>query len=95
MRDAWVMAQAVLRTGMSEAEYLAFERTSPEKHEYIDGELFAMSGGTGDHAAVAANLIGELRNALFGRGCRIHTSDMRIKIPGTSRYVYPDASAEN
>lgn len=92
MRDASRMAQAAVTTGMTEAEYLAFERASPEKHEYVDGEIFAMSGGTGDHAAIAANLIGELRNALYGRGCRVHTSDMRVKIPATPRYLYPDVS---
>ncbi|MCX4247595.1 Uma2 family endonuclease [Paraliomyxa miuraensis] len=86
------MAQAAASSSMTEDEYLAFERASQEKHEYANGELFAMSGGTGDHAAIAANLIGELRNALFGRGCRVHTSDMRVKIPNTPRYVYPDAS---
>ncbi|MEM9454917.1 MAG: Uma2 family endonuclease [Myxococcota bacterium] len=86
------MVQATLRTEMSEAEYLAFERASLEKHEYVDGEVFAMSGGTGEHAAIAANLIRELGNAVFGRGCRVHTSDMRIKIPETPSYVYPDAS---
>ena len=86
------MAEPVLRTEMTEVEYLTFERGSPEKHEYVDGEVFAMSGGTGDHAAIAANLMGELRNQLFGRGCRVLTSDMRIKIPGAGRYVYPDAS---
>lgn len=87
------MAQAAVKTGMTEAEYLAFERAAPEKHEYVEGEIFAKAGGTGDHAAIAAGLIRELGNALFGRGCRVLTSDMRIKIPGTSRYVYPDASA--
>lgn len=86
------MAQAAISPSLTEDEYLVFERASPDKHEYIDGELFAMSGGTGDHAAVAANLIRELGNALFGRGCRVHTSDMRVKIPNTPRYVYPDAS---
>lgn len=86
------MAQAAIIPSMTEAEYLAFERASPDKHEYVDGELFAMSGGTGDHAAVAANLIRELGNAVFGRACRVHTSDMRVKIPSTPRYVYPDIS---
>lgn len=86
------MAQPAIRTGMTEAEYLAFERASPEKHEYLGGEIFAMAGGTGDHSAIAAGLIRELGNALFGRGCRVLTSDMRVKIPGSARYVYPDAS---
>lgn len=77
---------------MSEQEYLAFERASPEKHEYVNGEIFAMSGGTGEHSAIAANIISEARSALFGRGCRVHTSDMRINISSSERYVYPDAS---
>jgi Uma2 family endonuclease len=86
------MGQAALRSGMSEEEYLAFERSSEEKHEYADGEIFAMSGGTIEHSEVSANIIGELRNALSGRGCRVLTSDMRIRISATRRYVYPDGS---
>lgn len=86
------MGYAALRTGMTEEEYLAFERAAEEKHEYADGEIFAMSGGTMEHSAVAANIIGELGSALFGRGGRVLTSDMRIKVPETGRYVYPDGS---
>ncbi len=86
------MGSAALRTGMSEEEYLAFERASQEKHEYADGEVFAMAGGTGEHSAVAANIIREIGNALFGQRCRVNTSDMRIRIPANGRYVYPDAS---
>jgi len=81
-----------MRTGLSEQDYLEFERSSPIRHEYADGEIFAMSGGTMEHSAVAANVISELRSGLLGRGCRVLTSDMRIKIPATGRYVYPDAS---
>lgn len=86
------MGQAALRSGMSEAEYLAFERASEEKHEYADGEIFAMSGGTIEHSEIAANIIRELGNALYGRGCRVLTSDMRIHVRATGRYVYPDGS---
>jgi len=86
------MGQAAVRTGMSEQDYLDFERSSPDKHEYADGEIFAMSGGTIEHSSIAANIIIELGNALLGRGCRVLTSDMRIKIPATGRYVYPDGS---
>jgi Uma2 family endonuclease len=85
------MGQAAVRTRLSELEYLAFERSSELRHEYADGEIFAMSGGTLEHSAIAANVIGELRNALLGR-CRVLTSDMRVKIPARKRYVYPDAS---
>ncbi len=77
---------------MSPQEYLAFERASEEKHEYADGEIFAMSGGTLEHSNIAANVMGELRNGLRGRPCRVLTSDMRLKILSTDRYVYPDVT---
>lgn len=86
------MGQAAVRTGLSEQEYLAFERSSPMKHEYADGEIFAMSGGTLEHSTVTVNIIGELRNALAGRGCRVLESNMRVKVPATGRYAYPDCS---
>ncbi|WP_437683470.1 Uma2 family endonuclease [Sorangium sp. So ce131] len=86
------MAQAVVHTRMSEQEYLELERSSPDKHEYADGEVFAMAGGSLEHSAIATNLLAELRIPLLGRGCRALTSDMRIKIPATGRYVYPDGS---
>lgn len=75
---------------LSEQEYLAFERSSPEKHEFADGEIFAMSGGTAEHSAVTLNLLAELRSALAGRGCRAFESNMRVHVPATGRYVYPD-----
>lgn len=73
------------------AEYLAFERRSDTKHEFYRGELFAMSGGTGPHSLIAANLIRALGNALADRPCRVLTSDMRIACP-TGLYTYPDVS---
>ena len=85
------MANPALRAKLSPQEYLDFERSSEQRHEYADGEIFAMAGGTLEHSAVAANLLGELRNALLGRGCRMLTSDMRIKT-ANGRYVYPDGA---
>ncbi len=86
------MGHAVVRTGLSEQEYLEFERASSEKHEYADGEIFAMSGGTFEHSAVITNILGEARSALTDRRCRVLESNMRLKVPATKRYVYPDAS---
>jgi Uma2 family endonuclease len=77
---------------MSPEEYLAFERASDQKHEYADGEIFAMSGGTHEHSLIAGNVHGELRNALMERPCVVHGSDMRIKVAATNRYFYPDVS---
>ncbi len=86
------MGQAAARTRISEQDYLALERASSIRHEYADGEIFAMSGGTIEHSSVTANLIGELRTALQGREGRVLTSDMRIHISASGRYVYPDGS---
>jgi len=85
------MANTAWRAKLSPEEYLELERSSEQRHEYADGEIFALAGGTLEHSAVAANLLGELRNALAGRGCRVLTSDMRIKTAG-GRYVYPDGA---
>jgi Uma2 family endonuclease len=86
------MGEAAREKKMSPVEYLALERASEMKHEYADGEIFAMSGGTFEHSATAANILGELRSALADRGCSVLTSDMRVHIPATGRYVYPDGS---
>ena len=75
----------------SPADYLALERASEFKHEFFDGEMFRMSGGTIEHSQIAANVIGELHNQLADGPCRVLTSDMRIKLP-TGLYNYPDAS---
>ncbi|MFM9961864.1 MAG: Uma2 family endonuclease [Planctomycetaceae bacterium] len=75
----------------SPADYLALERASEFKHEFFDGEMFRMSGGTIEHSQIAGNVIGELRSQLALSPCRVLTSDMRIKLP-TGLYTYPDAS---
>ncbi len=75
----------------SPADYLALERASEFKHEFFDGELFRMAGGTIEHSQIAGNVIGELRNQLADTPCRVLTSDMRIKLP-TGLYTYPDVS---
>ena len=85
------MGNAV-RTGLTEAEYLAFERASGGRHELVDGEVFAMAGGTAEHSAVAVGLLGEIRAAVTGRGCRTFEASMRVHVPSTGRYVYPDGS---
>jgi Uma2 family endonuclease len=84
------MSNAAARSRLSPEEYLAFERASEQRHEYADGEIFAMAGGTREHSLTATNLVGELRAALRGRRCEVHGSDLRIKIPSTGRYVYSD-----
>jgi Uma2 family endonuclease len=86
-------AQAAEKRAITPAEYLALERSSPEKHEYCDGEIFAMAGASEAHDLIVANVVGELRAALRHRPCKVYPSDMRLKVPATGLYTYPDASA--
>jgi Uma2 family endonuclease len=73
-------------------EYLEFERTSTEKHEYFRGEVFAMSGASPRHNIIFSNLIAELRMALKGKPCRPFGSDMKVQIPENTLFAYPDIS---
>jgi Uma2 family endonuclease len=77
---------------MTYAEYLAAEEKSLEKHEFLDGEVYAMAGGTPDHAALAMAFGGELGNALRDRPCRVFSSDLRVRIRATGLTTYPDVS---
>lgn len=72
-------------------EYLAYEEEAGIRHEYIDGEIYAMTGGTPDHSGIAANGVGELRSQLRGKPCRVFTSDLKVKV-SEIKYLYPDFS---
>ena len=75
------------------SEYLRREQTATNRHEYHDGEVLEMSGGTYAHSLITANIVGEMRNRLRGGPCRALESNMRVASRETNRYVYPDASA--
>ena len=74
-------------------EYLAFEEAVPERHEFVRGRIYAMSGGVWAHEAVKINVTTALRTATRGRGCAIGGSDLRVWIPAAEAFKYPDASA--
>ncbi len=71
-------------------DYFALEERGEGKHEYFRGEIFAMTGGTERHNLITGNVIGELRNQLRGKGCKVYPSDLRVKIEATGLYTYPD-----
>lgn len=73
-------------------DYVALEQSSPVKHEFHAGEIFAMAGGTPEHAALAAAVIGELISQLKGRPSRTYTSDLSVKVEATGLTTYPDAT---
>ena len=72
-------------------EYLALEASSNVKHEFLDGQIYAMAGGTPEHAARAAAVIGLLFPSLRGSGCRAYDADLRVRTP-TGLATYPDVT---
>jgi Uma2 family endonuclease len=77
---------------MTYAEYLAFEEASVEKHEFLNGEVFAMGGGTLEHGALAVAFSAAVVKALGDRPCRVYSSDVRVRISATGLTTYPDLS---
>ena len=70
-------------------EYLAGERQTLDKHEYINGEIVAMAGATRAHNLIGLNAATEIRFQLKGRKCEVYANDMRVRMRG-ARYGYPD-----
>ncbi|WYM03595.1 MAG: Uma2 family endonuclease [Gloeotrichia echinulata CP02] len=75
---------------ISPEEYLESEKFSQIKHEYIDGQVYAMAGASDAHVTVTGNLFSILRNHLRGSGCRVYMLDMKAQIESINRYFYPD-----
>lgn len=74
-------------------EYLELDRTSEERFEFWDGELFCMSGVSAEHDQIESNLNYHLRRRLEARACRVFLANMRIKVPSAPPYRYADLSA--
>jgi len=72
-------------------DYLAVEEVSTVRHEYLDGEIYAMAGGSVLHAALSAATLAALHRELGGR-CRVYSSDLRIRAPATGLASYPDVT---
>ena len=83
------MSQKIL-TFISPEEYLRRERQAEYKSEYLNGEIFAMSGASEQHNLITGNIFGELRQQLRDRPCRAYVSDMRVKVRSNGLYTYPD-----
>lgn len=71
-------------------EYLAQERSSQARHEYFQGEIFAMTGASRAHNLIVANLVAHLHPQIRNRDCELYANDMRVRIPETGLYTYPD-----
>ena len=86
-------AQPLLKTQtITPEEYIETEIASETKHEYLDGEVFAMAGAPARHNIVAGNIFGESRTQLRGTPCLPFNSDQRVKVEADGMRAYPDVS---
>ncbi len=73
------------------SEYLAYEQASPKKHEFINGQAYAMAGASEDHNLLAGGLFSRIWNHLRGKPCRVFSSDMKLTISlANNATYYPD-----
>ena len=84
------MGPAEQKAVFSAADYLVWEAAQIDRHEFIDGEVFAMAGAEDRHVTVAMNLAFALRQHLVGSPCRTFMSDMRLHVAAANSYFYPD-----
>jgi Uma2 family endonuclease len=79
---------------ISEEAYFELEKKTDTRHEFIDGDVYAMVGGSFNHGTLIGNIAGEIRNHLKGKPCRVFSEGTKLKVPNThsseSRYFYPD-----
>jgi Uma2 family endonuclease len=75
---------------MSAEDYLAWEQMQQERHEYWDGEVLAMTGGTKRHNRVSSNCFKVLDNLLAERNCEVYISDVKVQVEANRKYFYPD-----
>lgn len=90
--DLDTMSGAATQLQVPYAEYLRLEQQSTTKHEWIGGDVFAVAGGSPEHARLQAALAGVLRGALAGRPCVVFGADLRIRSRETEIATYADAS---
>ncbi len=86
------MAEPARKLAITFAEYLEQERASDTKHEFLAGEVFAMAGGTPEHARLAIKVGGLLGAQLGGRPCEVFSSDLLVRVLATDLGTYPDLS---
>jgi Uma2 family endonuclease len=89
-----MIAERIESQQMSVEDYLVWEETQPERHEYVGGMVYAMAGGTNEHSAIAMNVGGCLHGQLRGKSCRPHGSDLKVRVqyPTHTRFYYPDVT---
>lgn len=77
---------------VSEAEYLAFEQASEGRHEFINGQIIAISGASRAHVLIVSMTVHLLMSQLRGKPCEVYANDMRVKVAPSGLYTYPDVA---
>ena len=86
------MTQAVL-SKISADDYLQQELRSPAKHEYVDGQIFAMAGATKRHNLIVGNIFAPAKFKGREKNCQVFAADMRVRVAATNSFYYPDVTA--
>jgi len=73
-------------------DYLALEQATDQRHEWLDGQVYAMAGGTPGHGELAIAVGAELRGFALACGCRVFSSDVKVRVLATGLVTYPDLS---
>jgi Uma2 family endonuclease len=84
------LAKVKSETLYTPEDYLAFEREARTRHEFFDGEIYAMAGESLSHSRVCVNLSGEVRNKLKGKPCEALSPNMKVRTSSASLFAYPD-----
>ncbi len=83
---------ANLKFSLTPEDYLQIERKAEYKSEYVDGVMYAMAGGSPEHSLIAGNLLTELNIQMRDRPCLVFNSDMKVRVPSSRKFHYPDAT---
>lgn len=84
------LSQAKTHPIFSVENYLDFERVQTERHEFLDGNVYAMAGESPNHSTICFNLYGIVHSQLRGKGCRGFSPNMKIATNEKGLYSYPD-----
>lgn len=88
-----VMRNLAVKNNYTLEEYAELERSTDERLEYFEGNVWSMAGASPNHEEISVNLASALKNALRGRSCRVYGANLRVKVPIYLPYRYPDLTA--
>jgi Uma2 family endonuclease len=89
---SWAMPLPYPRHRYTFTDYLEIEEVARVRHEFYDGEIYAMAGGTPEHAAIAAAITAIIGRQLAPSRCRVYSSDLRVRVRATGLATYPDVT---